>query len=210
MPYLKIFILSSSNLWEKILNWYQKSVIKELLDHLQNNVFHLGVGVYDNFSMTEKTSNNVSNLIIGLVIGMILASAAACYTRTVQGKFVRELLKRECFSPEKAITLHECGFFCNPSVRRELANGGALSKIVCVAAKTSEESESESEVDFLTARDYIPEEEKYKAEFRYRKQGSGVSHLLFSVLICIIVAVLIFKGLPILLNFADWLITVFS
>lgn len=208
MPYLKIFMLSSSNLWEKILNWYQKSVIKELLDHLQNNVFHLGVGAYDNFSMTEKASSNVSNIIIGLIFGMMLASVAACYTRSVQGKFVRELLKRECFSPEKAITLHDCGFFCNPSVRRELANGGALSKLVRIADETGEKVEGET--DFLTARYYIPEDEKYKAEFRYRKQGSTLPHLLITIVICVIAAVLIFKGLPILLNFADWLITVLS
>ncbi|MBR7099192.1 MAG: hypothetical protein IKC59_07240 [Clostridia bacterium] len=212
MPYLKIFMLSSGNLWERTLNWYQKSVIKELLEHLQNNVFHLGAGVYDNFSMTEKTGNYVSNIIIGLILGMIFASVAAYYTRAVQGRFVRELLKRECFSPEQAVTLHDCGFFCNPSVRRELIKGGALFKIVRLASEPTAETDpkAEAEPNLLTACYYIPEDEKYKAEFRYRRQGSGGLHLLLSILICIIAAVLIFKGLPILLNFADWLITVLS
>ena len=150
MPYLKIFILSSSNLWEKILNWYQNSVIRELLDHFEQNVFNLHFQGYDNFNVSSESAKNIKNMIIGLILGMILASAVMCYTKAVQGKFVRELLRRESFSPDTAVTLRDCGFFCNPSVRRELEKGGALSKItrradVGVLEQTAADPEVESE-----------------------------------------------------------------
>ena len=226
MLFSKISTFSSGNLWEQILNWYQNSLIKELLDHFENNVFNLDPSVYEHFTLTAETSSSIKNIIIGLVIGMVLASGMACYTRAVQGKFVRELLKRECFTPESAVTLRQCGFFCNPSIRRELSKGGALSKITrtvstaeetptsddgneATAERTNTNSDNTS-VDFLTARYYIPEEEKYRAEFRYRQQGSRVPHLLLTVVICVLVAVLLFRGLPVLLTFADWLISVFS
>ena len=182
-------------------------MIKELLAFLDTQVFHVNPVSYDHFSLTERAGHNIKNVVLGLVIGMILASIATYYTRAVQGKFVRELLKRECLSPETAITLRECGFFCNPTIRRELKNGGTLSKVTALA----EPAESaESQIDFLSARFYIPEEEKYRVEFRFRDQGSKLFHVILITIICIAAGAAVFRVLPSLLGLADGLITLLS
>lgn len=207
MLFSKIYAISSANMWDKIVNWYQTSVIKELLEFLDTRVFHINPTTYDHFSLTERAGNNLKNIFLGLIIGMIFAAIAAYYTRTVQGKFVRELIKRECLSPETAITLRECGFFCNPSVRRELSKGGTLSKITKLADPPEDPG---AEIDFLTARYYIPEDTKYRAEIRFRTQGSGLFFLILTSAVCIALCLLFFRALPSLLRLADGLITLLS
>lgn len=207
MLFSKIIALSNGNLWEKILNWYQNSVIRELLEHFENHVFQFQFGVYDNFNVTSEASKNLKNIILGLTIGMLLAAAMTCYTKAVQGKFVRELIKRECFTPEQAITLRECGFFCHPTIRRELSNGGTLSK---VTSRVQTDSDSKASADLLTTRFYIPEEMKYHAEFRYRRKGSRATDLIPVAVLCVLFTWILFKGMPVLLSFADWLISVLS
>jgi len=203
----KIYALSGANIWDKTVNWYQTSAIKEFLTFLDTQVFRITPATYDHFSISEQAGRNVKNVILGMIIGIILASIATCYTRTVQGKFVRELLKRECLSPEFAITLRDCGFFCNPTIRRELKNGGALSKVTKLAEPPEDSS---TPIDFLTARYYIPEETKYRAELRFRPQGSGLIAVILISVICIAVGVLLFRAIPSLLGLADGLISLLS
>ena len=207
MLFSKIYTLSGANIWDKTVNWYQSSMIKELLTYLDTQVFHVNPASYDHFSLTERAGNNIKNVVLGLVIGMILASIAAYYTRAVQGKFVRELLKRECLSPETAITLRECGFFCNPTIRRELKNGGAISKVTELAEPPEKADEP---IDFLSARFYIPEETKYRAEFRFQNEGASPLHVILIAVICIAAGVAVFRVLPSLLGLADGLITLLS
>ncbi len=207
MLFSKFYALSGSNIWDKIVDWYHRSAVKELITYLDTQVFHINSATYDHFSLSEKAGQNVKNVILGLVLGMILASIAIYYTRAVHGKFVRELLKRQCTSPESAITLRECGFFCNPSVRRELKNGGTLSKVVRLAEPPEN---GEATIDFLTARYYIPEETKYRAEVRFCQQGSGPLQLILVSVLSLAAGVLFFRALPALLGFADGLISLFK
>ena len=205
MLFSKIFSVSSLNLWDKILNWYQASALKEFLELLETKIFGLNLGEYENISLSPNAGGTIKNIIIGLVVGTILASAAAFYTRAVQGKFVRELLRRECFTADSAVTLRECGFFCDPSVRRELSKGGALSKIV----RCTSEISSDKPVDFLTARFYVPEDDKYRAEFRYTAKGSRIPNLLLTAAVSLLAGFLLLKGIPLLLNLTDWLMGLF-
>ncbi len=205
MLFSKIFALSSLNLWDKILYRYQSSAIKELLELLEAKLFGLNLGEYENFSLSANVGSTIQNVIIGLVIGTVLASVSAYYTRAVQGRFVRELLKRECFTPDTAVTLRECGFFCNPSIRRELSQRGALAKIT----RRAEESDGDAPLDFMTARFYIPEEDKYRAEFRYANKSARIPHVLLTVAVCILAGFLLLKGLPLLLGLADRLMGMF-
>lgn len=207
MLFSKIYALSGANIWDKTVNWYQSSMIKELLTFLDTQVFHISPTTYDHFSLTERAGNNIKNVVLGLVIGMILASIATYYTRAVQGKFVRELLKRECLSPETAITLRECGFFCDPTIRRELKNGGALSKVTSLAEPPEN---ADTPIDFLSARFYIPEETKYRAELRFESKGSSPLHVILIAVICVAAGAAVFRVLPSLLGLADGLITLFS
>lgn len=205
MLFSKILSVSSINLWNKILHWYRASALKEFLELLETKLFSLNFGEYENISLSPNAGGTIKNIIIGLIIGAILASASAFYTRAVQGKFVRELLHRECLTADTAVTLRECGFFCNPSIRRELSRGGALSKMV----RCTSEISMDKPVDFLTARFYVPEEDKYRAEVRYTANGSRMSNLLLTVAVCLLAGFLLLKGIPLLLNLADWLMGMF-
>jgi hypothetical protein len=201
----KILSVSSINLWDKILHWYRASALKEFLELLETKLFGLNFGEYENISLSPNAGGTIKNIIIGLIIGAILASASAFYTRAVQGKFVRELLRRECLTADTAVTLRECGFFCNPSIRRELSNSGALSKMV----RCTSEISADKPVDFLTARFYVPEDDKHRAEFRYTAKGSRIPNLLLTVAVCLLAGFLLLKGIPLLLNLADWLMGMF-
>lgn len=203
----KISALYGANIWDKTVNWYQTSMIKELLTFLDTQVFNINPATYDHFAVSQRTGHNIKNIILGLIIGMILAAIATYYTRAVQGKFVRELLKRQCLAPESAITLRECGFFCNPTIRRELKNGGALSKIAMLAEP---QENADAPIDFLSARYYIPEETKDRVELRFRSQGPGLLYVVLISVICIATGVILFRVLPSLLGLADGIITLLS
>lgn len=212
MSFSKILAASGGNLWEQILHWYQNSVVRELLDYFNNHVFGLEFGVYDNFSVATTTDSTVRNIVIGFLFGMILAAIFSAYNRNVNGKFIRVLLQKEAFSPEKALTLRDCGLFCNPSVRRDLIRGGALAKLTkCVERETLEEADRLTfRPDFMTARFYIPEDLKYRAETRFEQKGFGKLQLALTVVLSFVGAYLFCRFLPSLLTFADWLMTVLA
>ncbi|MBE6633453.1 MAG: hypothetical protein E7620_03805 [Ruminococcaceae bacterium] len=211
-PILKFFASASGNLWEKLLHWYQNSVIRELLDHLNNNVFNLEFGVYDNFTVSGSANGTVRNVIIGLLFGMIISAILSFYTRNVHGRFIRELLKQDALSPEKAMTLKECGVFACPAVRDQLRRGGALAKLTrCAEQEALEETERKNyQPNLSTDRFYIPEDLKYRAELRFENKGFGKLPMLLTVVVSILGAYLLCRVLPILLTFADWLMTVLA
>ena len=64
--------------------------------------------------------------------------------------------------------------------------------------------------DFLTARYYIPEDLRYRAELRYRKRGSSWGLFAVTVVVAIVLAALLGRFLPDLLQLADNLITMTS
>lgn len=204
---------SGGNIWEKLLLWYENSVFKELIDYLNDEVFRIELGTYENFSVSSTAGGTLKNIILGLALGAVLAAGLMLYTRAVQGRFVRTLLKRECFTSDRALTLLEAGMFRNVSVRRELASGGALSKLTrCVEAEEADAQTSgvPFQPDFRTAHFYIPEDLKYRAELRYDRKGSGLPQLLLTLVLCIVTAVLLCRYLPALLGFADWMISLLA
>ena len=203
---------SGGNLWEKILIWYENSPVKTVMDWL-DEAFRLEFGGYQNFTVSAQGTLMARNVIIGLMLGIVLASAMALYTKRVQGKFVNELLRRECFTPERALTLHQIGMFTNLSVRRELSAHGALSKVThCVEeeAYDAQNAKKAFAPDFDTAHFYIPEEMKYRAEVRYALRGFGWPQLVAVIVIGVLAAYLLCRYLPALVGFADWLISALS
>ena len=206
MPFSKITATSATNLWDKILYWYQDSWIKALLDALNNDILLVQTGNYENISLSAATGQSIKNIIIGLALGTVLAAIMIYHTRTTQSKFVQELLRRQCFTPDTAVTLRECGFFCNLSVRQELSRRGALSKV----ARCAEEQSPDLPVDFMTARFYIHEDDRYRAEIRYSQKDMHVLQLILTIVAGVAAAFLLIKGLPYILNVTDWLIGLFQ
>ncbi|MBE6601892.1 MAG: hypothetical protein E7637_05240 [Ruminococcaceae bacterium] len=127
------FLYSSAtdlSLWEKIAEWYQGSLIHELLNYFQENLFTIDFWLYENFSIDATTAKTISAIIPALAIALVLASFMTARLRVNMGRFVRRLLKKECLSPESAKTLLELDMFRNAALRRELCKGSSLRMVV--------------------------------------------------------------------------------
>ncbi len=219
---LSVFSLASGTqgVWESLSEWYQGSLIKELLDHLTDRYFSVDLYVYDNFSFATGTAGKLQSIIFAVVIGMLLASIITVYLRAVPGGFVRALLKAEANSPESAATLRQLGYFRSSAIRRELSRGVNLRRVVMQAEEVAGHAQESGEVskndthpqkiDFLTARFYIPEELRFRAENRYNTKGSDLRLLILTPIIVLILAALVGYFLPDILLFADNIINMMS
>lgn len=118
------------SLWERIAEWYQGSLIHELLNYFQERFFTVDFGLYENFSISPSTAKTIASIIPALAIALVVASFMTARLRVNMGRFVRRLLKKECFSPESAKTLMELDMFRNASLRRELSRGSSLRMVV--------------------------------------------------------------------------------
>lgn len=216
----------SESLWEKLTVWYQNSIFYELFEYFNEKYFTVQFGAYENFSLGAGAAGMAQTLVYAIAIGVILAAAMSVYTRSVLGGFVRKLIKEGANSPENAKKLSQLGFFRSAAVRRELARGVTLRKVVrcceeeafLAEAKKAdieqEREEGEAEKrgryekpgfrpDFLTARYYIPEELRYRAEIRFEQKGSGWGMLIGTAVIALVVAALIGFFLPDIFQLMD-------
>ena len=60
--FLSSFSAPTLALGENIVNWYQNSFLKELLDALNAQYFSVELGLYENFSVTPQTAATVRDL----------------------------------------------------------------------------------------------------------------------------------------------------
>ena len=214
---------ASSSFFGSIAEWYQSSVVCELLTYLEETYFSVSFETYSNFSVSSTAGTTIRNIILGIAIGIIIAAAMVVHTKTGVGGFVRTLIKKSCLSPDTAMTLSELGYFSNLSVRRELKKGVSLGKLVrCVETDPPLQKESfidetqgateapATVIDTSTMHFYIPEELRYRAEIRYDKKDA--SWLFFTVLtvLTVLFAALICVFLPDLFRLADNFITLLS
>ena len=238
--------------WEQLVNWYQNSLLNDVLSYIADRYYRVELGAYEYFSFGSGANETARMLILAIAFGFIIAAAAVAYTRTRLGGFVRTLLKNDCLSPETAKTLFELGYFRNSTIRWELTRGVTLRKLVLQAEQTEDSTEnisaeeisaeenpenaSESYVeapaatlteeddtaekaqerfpfmqkhpaiDFTTARFYIPEDLKYRAEIRFEKKGSGWIPVLLTAIGSLIGAAVICYLLPDFIGLLDQLI----
>ena len=216
------FALSAggNSLWASLVEWYQNSLICEILTYLEEKYFSVTLGSYENFAVSASTGVNMRNIILGLAIGLIVASAMIAHTRSRLGGFVRTMLREDCTSPEKAKTLLELGYFQNPSIRRELKKRVTLGKLVCCkeeeeahVEKLEGNTEKENKpfvLDFTSMHFYIPEDLRYRAEIRFEKKGSSWGFFAIIAVATVIVAALMCIFMPDLFQLTDNLIGFFS
>ena len=200
-------LFSGGTLWEKLLAWYDHSLIHELFVYYDEQVFTFTPGIYQHFSVSGQTAGTIKSLIIGLMFGVIAASLISSYLKTVHGGFIRTLLQEECNSPQAAKTLYELGWFRSLSIRNQFIRGGSVGKLVRFVGTAGEPVPSP---DFRTSRFYIPEELRYQAEFRYRRKGSGTLPAVLTILLTVIAAALLCRFLPQVLGLADVILGIFS
>ena len=217
----KILSTLGKGFWGSIAEWYQNSVICELLTYLEANYFTVSFQNYQNFSISPASGVTVRNVILGIAIGIIIASAMSVHTKRGIGGFVRKLLRHECHSPESAKTLSDLGYFQNLSVRRALTRGVSLSKlVVCRELQENvkdggftdgtDKKESKApprEIDFATMHFYIPEDLRYRAAVRFDKTGATWLFFAISLIGTIVGAALMCIFLPDILKLVDNVIT---
>lgn len=197
----------AATLWERLVSWYHRSAFRELITYLDDRYFSVDLGVYQHFSVSTQTGSVVRNLILGLALGLILAAGISCYLKTVHGGFVRRLLAEGCTTPETAKTLYELGYFHNISIRNQLRSGGTIGALVHRVEAVGEPASDAANLS--AARFYIPEDLRYRAEFRYEKKGSGAPMMILTIVLTVVAAALLCHFLPQLLGLADVILGIF-
>ena len=153
--------------------------------------------MYNNFELYNPFIS-IEMIVWALFAGFVIASLMAVYNKRVIGGFVKAVLEAECLSPESAKTVTELGYGTDWFIKNALRTDTVLRRFVVRidADKDSKETEEETPdskpqpkrrkhdvIDYATARFYIPEELKYRAEVRYARHGTD----LVSFGICVII-----------------------
>ena len=232
-----LFAASAGGLWEKLSEWYEGSLIRELLTYIGEEYFSVELGSYQNFAFAGGSGNLLRNIILAAACGIVIAALMTLYVRQGLGGFVRRLIANGATSPEQAKTLMELGYFRSVTIRRELSRGSALRMVVrcreqeaheaeateCAAnaenAENAEKAASASPYkrasdvyrhDFLSAHFYVPEDLRHRAEIRFDIKGSGWLPTLVTIGVTIVAAATLCWFLPDLIQMADNLISFFQ
>ena len=179
--------------------------------------------MYEHFELYNPFIT-VDLIVWSLFAGIVIASLLAVYNKRLIGGLVKTLLSEECFSPEKAKTIVELGYGTDWIIKNALRTDNALRRLVM---RIDEEKEPEAgadaaaeasadkptakkpefrkhdNIDFLTAKFYIPEELKYRAEVRYASRGTDFFTLIIGVVICAAAAFAAVIVIPDLIQLID-------
>ena len=130
--------------------------------------------------------------------GLILGALGSYFTRRDASLLVNKLITDGIHTPEKAVTLEEAGFASNLPLRLSLRAGKPLRRMLlcvnegdfptkkCGFIRRFFTGEREIvQTDLKTARFYLPEEMKYRAETRYNVKNVTPLDLILSVAILI-------------------------
>ncbi len=176
------------------------------------SLFDIEVREYANITVTADTLTTARNVILGFAIGILIAALAAFYHKTVPGRIVRSLLRAEALSEESAKTPEDLGLARNFFYKYELAHNVTLKKLIrrteTAVAKTDgaqngETEEEGKETGATEVRYYIPEEDKYRADVRYERKGSGPIGLAVTAVLTIAAAILLIRLIPSIFGVID-------
>ncbi len=143
-----------------------------------------------------------------IFIGASLASIMLYFNKTVIGSVVRALLKADAKDADSAKTLAEIGLKNNIFVAAALKKHGALRKLVSeVDDKTvylpdgSSYYTRETPVKIESARFFIREEHRIRAELRYSAKGSDLFMLIISILVFLALSYAVTLFVPFIIDF---------
>ena len=148
--------------------------------------------------LDTSTSEITFEIIVwGLFIGIIIAGAMSVYYKRYLGALVRAIKKQEAFSPETAATLEELGLEKKRLIKRAILRSTAFKSIVY--EKNDEvtiEGESavpvyHDQLDFSSARFYIPYELRYRADIKFEKKGTNIALVIIGGIIFLAIAILL-------------------
>ncbi len=140
-----------------------------------------------NFIFDMSTIELIS---FSVFIGASLASILLYINKTVLGSVVRALLRANANDIESAKTVAELGLSKNFLVCSALKKDGALRKLVSEVQDNvislpdgSSYYKRDSKVDIKSARFFIREDNRIRAELRYSSKGSDIFMLIISILV---------------------------
>ena len=128
-------------------------------------------------------------IIWALFIGFSIALVLSLFSKRYMGKFVHALLKGKIDSPDSAKTLAELGFGKNPFVRMALTGKSAYSGLIfekneeVVVHGNSVVPVIRRNVDFSTARFFLPKVLVPRAEIRYEKKGNHIVAVVVGIIL---------------------------
>lgn len=162
----------------------------------------------DIFSRADSLQIIIWSFFIGIMIGAV----SLFYQKRVIGAFVRALLADGAANPGNARTLEELGYGKNRFVRHALRGGSVLRKMVWEAEDnyTTDEngvrySARTKKMDINTARFYIDDSNRVRADLRYSAQGSDVLVLLIGVVVFAVAAYALLLFIPYIVDlFKDY------
>ncbi len=181
---------------------------------------------YQNFSLDNPT---VSLTVIVWAICIGLAAGTVFYTlaKHSSGKLVSGLIKKECLTKDKALSLSALSLKPSRSLKRALRDDATLRKYVFIA--NPDECRIEPKKSFFhkayrffrgedvpacydleKALLYIPEEGKYTASVRYESKGHPVITSAVACVLFLLCALGISFCLPKLLELVDSMITAYK
>ena len=171
---------------------------KEWTAYLNEKYFSPDLTAIENYDTTD-IQRFLPLLIVGVCIGTFLATCISYYHGHYLGSVVRNLYKRDAFTPESALPLSEIG--CDKLlIRRSLARDSVLAKYVKPVGDAKEKG---------TAF-YILEEQKYIADKRFKSVRFGKWMLLWSFLLCTAACFVLLYLTPDMLQLLDNAITLFG
>lgn len=155
--------------------------------------------------------------------GLILGALGSYFTRRDASLLIHKMIGDEIFTPDRALTLEEAGLAANLPLRLSLRTGKPLRRLLtcvneeefpkkkCSFARRFFTGEGEIvQTDFKTARFYLPEEMKYRAETRYNVKNVTPLDLLLSVIILIAAGFVAIYAAPKLVEFLGGFLSSFS
>lgn len=155
--------------------------------------------------------------------GLILGALGSYFTRRDASLLIHKMIGDEIFTPDRALTLEEAGFAANLPLEMALRTGKPLRRLlVCVNEEDFPRKKcsflrrfftGEREVvltDLKTARFYLPEEMKYRAETRYNVKNVTPLDLLLSVIILIAAGFVAIYAAPKLVDLLGGFLSSFS
>lgn len=187
----------------------------DIFDYLRETYFEADFGYYQNFDL-HFLGFSLSQLILGLTFGFILAAIAAVYQKGLLGRFIRALLAAQASDEASARSLSDLGLKRSLAIRSALRHrDSALRKLVRYAGEEREEDDPRKprmtdDLDYERVRFYIPENLQVRAAVRFNGKGTNLRSLILVVIAALIVAALLIRFLPVVLGWADQLITFFK
>ena len=185
----------------------------DIWDYLRETYWEVDLGTYDNFSL-GSLGTMLPQIVLAIMIGIILASAAMLYERQYIGGFIRKLLAAEAKNEETAILLADTGYEKSAVMKRMLRRRDtAVRKLVRFVGEVRAEHDPRAadrakmqmkdDIDFASARFYIPEELAARAAVRYELKGNSWGAFVLTVIASLVGAAVLLRILPVFFSFID-------